>query len=173
MKIISPEEAFKKHQEIKARLIDVRTPIEYRSVHAVGAEIHELRSLKPEYINQEVFSKDRDRELIFFCAKGGRARRAAQRFEEQGFSNVYVVDGGTDKWVESNLPVEKGKVTVSLENQVRITAGSLVFLGTLLGALVNPYFLIIPSFIGAGLAYSGVTDTCGMAMLLARMPWNR
>jgi rhodanese-related sulfurtransferase len=102
-----------------------------------------------------------------------RARRAAQRFEEQGFSNVYVVDGGTDKWVESNLPVEKGKVTVSLENQVRITAGSLVFLGTLLGALVNPYFLIIPSFIGAGLAYSGVTDTCGMAMLLARMPWNR
>jgi hypothetical protein len=62
---------------------------------------------------------------------------------------------------------------MSLERQVRIAAGSLVVLGTVLGAFVHPAFLGLPAFVGAGLIFAGVTDTCGMGMLLARMPWNR
>jgi rhodanese-related sulfurtransferase len=173
MKTISPKEAFEKYQNAKARLIDVRTPIEYRTVHAAGAEAHEIGRLDPDYINQEDFIKDKEREMIFLCARGVRARRAAEKFEAHGFGNVYVVEGGTDSWLASNLPVEKGEVAIGLERQVRIAAGGLVFLGSLFGIFVSPYFLIIPVFIGGGLVSSGITKTCGMAMLLAKMPWNK
>jgi rhodanese-related sulfurtransferase len=172
MKVIGAKGALKKH-EGGARLIDVRTPIEFRSEHASGAEWHELRRLGPEYINDPGFSSDRERELVFLCKVGVRARKAAERFEAEGFRNVSVVEGGTDAWVKSGLPAERGEEGVSLERQVRITAGGFVFLGTALGVFLSPYFLIIPAFFGAGLFHSGVTNTCAMAMLLTRMPWNR
>jgi hypothetical protein len=71
------------------------------------------------------------------------------------------------------LPLAQGKKAISLERQVRIAAGSLVLLGLVLGWLVHPYFLGLSAFVGAGLFFAGVTDTCGMGMLLARMPWNQ
>jgi len=67
----------------------------------------------------------------------------------------------------------RGKRTISLERQVRIAAGSLVLLGAVLSLLVHPYFIGLAAFVGAGLVFAGVTDTCGMAMCLARMPWNQ
>ena len=67
----------------------------------------------------------------------------------------------------------RGRKAISLERQVRIAAGSLVVLGTALGAFVHPGFLALSAFVGAGLVFAGVTDTCGMGMMLARMPWNR
>ncbi len=71
-------------------------------------------------------------------------------------------------------PVDvRGKKTISLERQVRIAAGLLVLLGALLGWLVHPAFIGLSAFIGAGLLFSGITDTCGMGMILARMPWNQ
>jgi hypothetical protein len=90
-----------------------------------------------------------------------------------GHSNVINVEGGTSAWAEDGLPVVRGKKAVSLERQVRITAGSLVLLGVILGWLLHPAFLILSAFVAAGLIFSGVTDTCGMGMMLARMPWNR
>jgi hypothetical protein len=71
------------------------------------------------------------------------------------------------------LPVERGQKTISLERQVRIAAGLLVLTGSLLDYLVHPYFIGLAAFVGAGLAFAGITNTCGMAMLLARMPWNQ
>lgn len=62
---------------------------------------------------------------------------------------------------------------MSLERQVRIAAGLLVVLGTALGYFVHPYLLGLPAFVGAGLVFAGITDTCGMGMLLAKMPWNQ
>ena len=89
------------------------------------------------------------------------------------FAKIFVVEGGTNLWKMEGLPIEEGKSIISLERQVRIGAGSMVLLGTLLGVFVNHYFFIIPAFVGAGLVFAGVTDTCGMALILARMPWNR
>jgi len=71
------------------------------------------------------------------------------------------------------LPVVRGKKTISLERQVRIAAGSLVVLGVVLGWLIHPGLSGIAAFVGAGLVFAGVTDTCGMAMVLAKMPWNQ
>ena len=84
-----------------------------------------------------------------------------------GHPHVVNVEGGTLAWEEAGLPVVRGQKAMSLERQVRIAAGALVFVGTLLGALVHPYWLVIPAFVGAGLVFAGVTDTCGMAMVLA------
>ncbi len=67
----------------------------------------------------------------------------------------------------------RGKKTISLERQVRIAAGTLVLVGSALGAFVHPYWIGLAAFAGAGLVFAGVTDTCGMAMFLARMPWNQ
>lgn len=75
--------------------------------------------------------------------------------------------------VAAGLPVVRGKKAVSLERQVRITAGSLVLIGAILGYFVHPYWIGLSAFIGAGLAFAGITDTCGMGMMLARMPWNQ
>ena len=86
---------------------------------------------------------------------------------------VVNVTGGTNDWVAAGLPVERGKSTISLERQVRIAAGSLALAGALLAWFVHPAFVWLSALIGAGLVFAGVTDTCGMGMLLAKMPWNR
>jgi rhodanese-related sulfurtransferase len=84
-----------------------------------------------------------------------------------------VVEGGTEAWIAAGLPVDRGTVTaISLERQVRIAAGALVLLGVLLGWLVHPAFFGLSGFVGAGLVFAGITDFCGMGLLLARMPWN-
>jgi rhodanese-related sulfurtransferase len=170
---VSPQEAREKIKNEHAQLIDVRSPAEYRALHAVGAENHELSILNPAYINEKILSGKADRPVLLLCKSGHRASIAAQQFQALECPNVFVVDGGTDLWDKSGLPVERGTSVISLERQVRITAGTLVFLGTLFGAFVNQYLLIIPGFVGAGLVFAGVTDTCGMGLLLARMPWNR
>ena len=173
MVTISPREALQKVKSEQAQLIDVRTPAEYRALHAVGAENHELSQLNQEYITKSLLPDLSEKPVLLLCKSGNRASKAAEIFQQANIQKVFVVEGGTGLWHEQGLPVEKDKSVISLERQVRITAGTLVFLGTLLGVFVNQYFLIIPGFVGAGLVFAGVTDTCGMALLLARMPWNR
>jgi rhodanese-related sulfurtransferase len=90
-----------------------------------------------------------------------------------GLTSVANVEGGTLACVEAGLPVVRGKKAISLERQVRIAAGSLVLIGVLLGWLVHPALAGLAAFVGAGLVFAGLTDTCGMGLLLARMPWNR
>ena len=87
--------------------------------------------------------------------------------------NVVNVEGGTLACVDAGLPVVRGKKAMSIERQVRVAAGALVLLGVLLGGLVHPALYGLTALIGAGLVFSGITDTCGMGMLLARMPWNQ
>jgi hypothetical protein len=75
-------------------------------------------------------------------------------------------------WESEGLPVNRGRATISLERQVRIAAGALVFLGSTLAYTISPGWIALPAFVGAGLVFAGITDTCGMGMVLARMPWN-
>jgi hypothetical protein len=89
-----------------------------------------------------------------------------------GLTDVVVLEGGITAWAGAGLPVVRGRKTMSLERQVRIAAGALVFIGSVFGYFVNPAFIALSAFVGAGLVFAGITDTCGMAMMLAKMPWN-
>ncbi len=90
-----------------------------------------------------------------------------------GYDNIVNVDGGTSAWEAAGLPVVRGKKAMSLERQVRIAAGFLVFLGAALGYFVNPAWIGLSAFVGAGLMFAGITDTCAMGMMIAKMPWNQ
>jgi rhodanese-related sulfurtransferase len=169
---ISPQRLAELCESGKIDLIDVRTPVEFREVHVEHARNVPLDRLDPVAVVQGR-NGHRDDPLYVICRSGSRGWQACEKFLAAGFTNVINVEGGTLACVEVGLPVVRGKKAISLERQVRIAAGSLVLLGVLLGWLVHPAFLGLSAFVGAGLVFAGVTDTCGMGMMLARMPWNQ
>ncbi len=156
----------------KIELIDVRTPVEYREVHVDVARNVPLDQLDVNALMQARNGSSHE-PLYVICKSGGRGQQACEKFVKAGFSNVVNVEGGTTACVAAGLPVVRGKKAMSLERQVRIAAGSLVLLGAILAWFVHPAFVGLSAFIGAGLVFAGITDTCGMGMMLARMPWNQ
>jgi rhodanese-related sulfurtransferase len=164
------------YEQIKAGksvdLIDVRTPAEFQEIHAEGAKLVPLDRLDPKAVMAER-NGTAGAMLYVICRSGSRAKQACVKFLSAGHDNVVCVEGGTLAWEQAGLPVQRGKKAVSLERQVRIAAGLMVLLGAILGFFVHPYFIALSAFVGAGLVFAGVTDTCGMGMLLARMPWNQ
>lgn len=169
---ISVRELAKRSEQESVELIDVRTPVEYREVHADIAKNRPLDSLDPKAV-MEARNGTSDEPLYLICQSGNRSTKAAEKFLNAGYTNVVSVEGGTKAWNEAGLSVVRGKKAISLERQVRIAAGFLVLLGSVLGYFVHPYWLGLSAFVGAGLMFAGITDTCGMAMVLARMPWNQ
>ena len=171
---ISSRELFERIQRgDTVDLIDVRSRVEYQSVHAAPARFVAIESLDLVAFNASRGQR-KDEPLYVICASGGRSRVACNRFRAAGMLNVVNVKDGTSGWERAGLPVIRGsRKVIAMDRQVRITAGSFVLVGTVLGAFVHPWFLGLSGFIGAGLVFSGVTDTCGMAFLLAKMPWNR
>ena len=152
-----------------ALVIDVRTAAEFRSVHVKGAQLHVLDSLSPEAIFKQY---GKEAPIYILCQSGQRASMAAEKLSAAGRDDIYVVEGGTLAAIEAGVAVVRGKGVISIERQVRIAAGGLVFAGTLLGLLVHAGFFGIPAFVGAGLTFAGVTNSCGMGMMLAKCPWN-
>jgi rhodanese-related sulfurtransferase len=170
---ISPQELAQLHQSgRRLDLLDVRTPVEFQEVHVAFARNVPLDRLDPAAVMQSR-NGSADEPLYVVCRSGSRGRQACEAFQAAGYTNVVNVEGGTQACVEAGLPVVRGKKAVSLERQVRIAAGLLVLLGAILGWLVHPAFIALAAFVGAGLVFAGITDTCGMATLLARMPWNQ
>jgi rhodanese-related sulfurtransferase len=165
--------AERRQQGLPADLIDVRTPVEYSAVHAEGARLIPLDKLDPRAV-MAARNGSAGEPLYVICKSGARAAKAVEKFRAAGFDNVISVAGGTTAWADAGLPVVRGTSRIiSLERQVRIGAGSLVVLSVLLGWLVHPALFGLSAFVGAGLVFAGVTDWCGMGLLLARMPWNQ
>lgn len=153
-------------------LIDVRTQVEFQEVHVAAASNIPLEQLDPAVVMRARHGS-KDEPLYMICRSGSRGQKACEKFQAAGFANVINVEGGTLACVEGGVPVVRGKKAISLERQVRIAAGLLVVIGAFLGWFAHPAFIALPALIGVGLVFSGVSDTCGMGMLLARMPWNR
>ncbi len=169
---ISPAELNSRVQRgDSVELIDVRTPIEFREVHAQCAKNVPLDDLDAN--NMAAQRSGKTEPLYVICRSGGRASKAIEQLAAAGLSNLVNVEGGTLAWDKAGLPVERGQKAMSLERQVRIAAGSLVFIGATLGYFVHPYFIGVSAFVGAGLVFAGLTDTCAMGMMIAKMPWNK
>lgn len=165
---IHPAEAHA--QRDRALLIDVRTPGEYRSVHAEGSLCLPLDTLDAAAVRAAGAD---GRPVHVLCASGARAELAVRRLRDAGLDGCAVVAGGTEAWAAQGLPVVRGRGVIALERQVRIGAGALVVTGVVLALTVHPYAIALSAFIGCGLVFAGVTGWCGMGLLLARMPWNR
>jgi rhodanese-related sulfurtransferase len=152
------------------RLLDVRTPGEYESVHIRGAYNVPLDTLG-EHADEIRASVDAP--VVLICQSGNRARQAELALKECTMRNVHVLEGGMSGWQSAGLSVARGRVRLSLERQVRVAAGALAAVGAGLALVANPLFALVPAFVGSGLVFAGVTDTCGMAMVLSRLPYNR
>ncbi len=153
-------------------LIDVRTPVEFREIHTDCARNVPLDKLSRE-LSSSLWNGTHAQPLYVMCNSGNRSAKACQELASAGREDVFDVEGGLQAWIDTGLPVIRGKKAVSLERQVRIVAGAIVLVGAILAMAVHPYFAGISAFVGAGLMFAGITDTCGMAMMLAKMPWNQ
>ncbi len=153
----------------RALFLDVRTPVEFDGEHIEGSALHPLSDLEPDAVKALAAGKSG---VLVICRSGNRAKQAAEKLVAAGVDDVKVLDGGIMAWNAAGLPLVRGRAVMSLERQVRIAAGSLVFVGAMLGYFVNPAWIFLSGFVGAGLVFAGITDTCGMGMMLARMPWN-
>jgi rhodanese-related sulfurtransferase len=150
-------------------LVDVREPAEHAGEHIPGSILFPLSKFDPAQM-----PIDPDKTLVLYCRTSNRSQQAAQKLLAAGHLEVTHLSGGMDDWKQQGLPTKVNKnAPISLMRQVQIVAGSLVFTGTLLGAFVSPAFLILSGFVGAGLMFAGITDTCAMAMLLAKLPYNQ
>ena len=176
---ISPNKL--KNLNLNSIIIDVRTNMEYDGKRLCCNHIHKpLDQLDPQEFMKN-HNLDNNAEIYFLCRSGGRAKQAADKFFNAGYKNVRIIEGGLVaceacgeklEGHEVNFCSTKKNYQLSLERQVRIAAGALTFIGTLFG-IYYPIFLAIPLFVGGGLDFAGLTDRCGMALLLTRAPWNK
>lgn len=150
-------------------LVDVREYAEFAGGRVSGAKLLPLGEIEKRHA--EI---DHAKPIYVMCRTGRRSGEAQKKLKSLGFTNVINVAGGFKAWKKEDLPFEKDdKAPWALERQVRFVAGLLVLLGVFLSLTVHPYFIVISAFVGAGLTFAGATDWCGMAMLLAKMPWNQ
>lgn len=150
-------------------LIDVREPVEHAGESIPDSILIPLSSFEPNKV-----PNDSNKKLVIYCKSGHRSHQAAQKLLAAGFKNVTCLESGISDWKEAGYQTKINKnAPISIMRQVQIVAGSLVLIGTLLGVFASPWFLIISSFVGAGLTFAGITDTCAMATLLAKLPYNQ
>jgi rhodanese-related sulfurtransferase len=168
---LSPAEVQAQTQRDATVLIDVREPFEHQAERIEGAIPLPLGSLDVAALRERYEGK----RIIFHCAAGGRSAKACQQFAAGHSEPTYHLAGGIEAWKRAGLPTiqptKSGPIPVM--RQVQIAAGSLIVLGLLLGYFVATPLLLIAAFVGCGLIFAGVSGWCGMAKLLARMPWNR
>ena len=157
------------HQGTPVQVLDVRTPAEFESVHIPGSYNLPLDQLGA---HRGVLGAG-TQPLVLVCRSGNRAREAQVLLHSAGRESSEILEGGLTTWEQAGLPVERGRQRWSMERQVRGVAGSLVLAGALGGLFVWRPLGALAAFVGGGLLYSALTDTCGMAALLARLPYNR
>ena len=152
------------------RLLDVRTSAEYETAHIHGSYNVPLDRLTEHggEIRAAVSAP-----VVLVCQSGQRARKADAALRAAGMPNLHVLEGGVSGWIAAGQPVIRGAEKISLERQVRMAAGSVVALGSVLALAVDPRFAIVPALIGSGLTFAGITNTCMLGLLLARLPYNR
>jgi rhodanese-related sulfurtransferase len=150
-------------------LIDVREPVEYAREHIPGATLIPLSGLTSEQI-----PANSNKKIVLYCQSGNRSAQALKKLLANGLTNVFHLQNGLPTWITAGYPTKINKTApISLMRQVQIVAGSLVLIGTLLGAFISPWFLLLSGFVGGGLTFAGITNTCLLARLLAKLPYNQ
>ena len=148
-------------------LLDVRTPLEFESAHieaALNVPLEQLEARADEIPEQA--------DVVVVCRTGVRATIATEALTRAG-RRARVLEGGVNAWRRAKLPLREGRKRLPVDRQVQLIVGLMVLTAVALGTLVNAWFLALAVFFGVGLAFAGATGTCGLALVLMRMPWNR
>lgn len=149
------------------QLVDVRSPGEFATGHVPQAVNIPLEQLESRF---DDLGPGR---IAVLCQSGNRATMACEQLSHR-HPEVLVVEGGTNAWIASGHPVVASAANRwSIERQVRLIAGAIVLTASLLAVFVSPGWAFVSAFVGAGLTFAGISNWCGMASLLASMPWNR
>lgn len=156
-------------KEESAVLVDVREPAEHLAARITGARLHPLSRFDPGDL------AGHGNRIVIHCLKGGRGATACARLlQEQPDLDVYNLEGGIEAWRAAGLPVVTGERKIlPLDRQVQLAIGLILLATAALALLADPLFVVLAGLIGLGLTVAGLTGFCGMAMVLARMPWNR
>jgi rhodanese-related sulfurtransferase len=150
-------------------LVDVREPVEHAEEHIAGAKLIPLGQLK-----QRSGEIDRDAAVVVMCRSGKRGADAMQQLQSLGMNHVRNLEGGILAWKAAGLPIEQQrKSCLPLMQQVQLTIGIGVLTGAILSLTVDPRWVFLCAFFGAGLTMAGSTGWCGLAILMSKMPWNR
>lgn len=165
-------------EDLKARLgrdeklliIDVRTPAEFESLHIKGAYNIPL-ALISEHTKE--FSSRFPDGVVLVCQSGTRAEEARERLTAAGLDTASVLAGGTAAFAAAGGEVIRGQKRWAMDRQVRMVAGSLVLAGFLGSKTLARPFIYLSAGVGAGLTYSALSDSCAMAVVLSKMPWNK
>jgi glyoxylase-like metal-dependent hydrolase (beta-lactamase superfamily II) len=150
-------------------VIDVRTGAEFDGEHIDGSRLISLDKIAEHADSVRAVPVPR----LLLCRSGNRASIARTTLEKLNVAGMSVIEGGIAAYAEAGGDTVKGTTHISLERQVRIAAGSMVLIGVVASLIIHPAFLILSAFVGAGLTFAGITDHCGLALVLSKMPWNR
>lgn len=154
----------------EAVLVDVREPSEHAAQSIKGAVLIPLAK-----VNLAALPDTTGKKLVVHCQAGRRGGTACERLlSENPALDVYNLEGGIAAWEQLGEEVNcSGGFCLPLDRQVQLTIGLCLLLGSVMGYYVSPLFFVFTGFIGAGLTFAGLTGFCGLAMLIARMPWNQ
>jgi rhodanese-related sulfurtransferase len=150
-------------------VVDVRAGAEFDAEHIAGCRLIPLDAIEKRADELRALPSP----CLLLCRSGNRAAMAQRALQKLQVTGVTVVEGGLDAYLAAGGSTVKGRACMSIERQVRIAAGSLVVIGVALGFLVHPACFALSGFVGAGLVFAGITDFCGLGLLLCKMPWNR
>lgn len=145
-----------------SHIVDVRNPDEFSQEHIPGSRNIPLAQIGT-YAKQLHHAS-----VILTCRSGRRAAEAKAFLEAQGCTDLSLLAGGLQGWKAAGYPSQSFKKGYSLTQQVQMITGSMI----LVGAFVKPLWFLAP-LAGIGLLTAGLTNTCLMAAILSKMPWNR
>lgn len=154
----------------QAIIVDVREPAEHKAENISGATLVPLGD-----ISKSKLPNTEGKKLVLHCRSGKRSTSACEKLlaEDPGME-VYNLEGGISAWFDAGHEIKtSGKFFLPLDRQVQLTIGLGVLIGSALAYYINPLFSILTGFFGAGLTFAGASGTCGLAMVMAKMPWNK
>jgi len=154
----------------EAVLVDVREPAEYEAAHIAGAVLMPLAR-----VSKNTLPSIASKKLVVHCKAGRRGGTACEKLlAEDPNLQIYNLEGGVDAWAKAGYTIQSsGKFFLPLDRQVQLTIGASVLAGVILGYTLDPRFLLLSAVFGAGLMNAGITGWCGLAILMAKMPWNK
>lgn len=156
-----------KAQDIQANemshIIDVRSRDEYLQEHipqSLNIPLDEL----PNYLN----TLRQMESIIVSCRSGMRANQACLQLEQLHLNNLQLLVGGLNGWKSSGRETVSLKKGFSIMQQVQMIVGVMVLTG-----ILYPPLWFLGLIAGTGMLVAGLTNTCMMARILGKMPWNK